>query len=145
MPGLGNAIQVAADAVNVEVSALAFFSEPPKTVFQHTYAQIQGQIASLQQSGQTNNLAQKHYVLSDYALLSSIGQLTASQVWTVDEAGYLEREPAGVHDVGLPGVPAGAVGSLRGDGLRAEQRQHAALLSAAQRREHAVLHDRHGA
>jgi hypothetical protein len=89
VPALGNAIQVAAHAVNVEVSALAFFSEPPNTVFQHTYAEIQGQIASLQQSGQTNNLAQKHYVLSDYALLSSIGQLTASQVWTVDEAGYL--------------------------------------------------------
>ncbi len=89
VPELGYAIQVSADAVNVELSALDFFSEPPNTVFQHTYAEIQGQIASLQQSGQTNNLAQKHYVLSDYALLSSIGQLTASQVWAVDEAGYL--------------------------------------------------------
>ncbi len=89
VPALGNAIAISSDAVNVETSALAFFSEPPKTVFQHNYAQIQGQIASLQQSGQTNNLAQKHYVLSDYAMLSSIGQLTASQVWTVDEAGYL--------------------------------------------------------
>jgi hypothetical protein len=88
VPELGYGIGVAADAVNVELSALAFFAQPPSTSFQHTYADIQGQIASLQQSGQANNLAQKHHVLSDYAMLSSVGQLTASQVWTVDEAGY---------------------------------------------------------
>jgi hypothetical protein len=82
-------INVGADAVNVMLSALPFFNDPPGTVFQHTYANIQGQIASLQQAAQANNLAQKHFALSDYALLSSVGQLVASQAWTIDEAGYL--------------------------------------------------------
>ena len=82
-------INVGADAVNVVLSALPFFNDPPSAVFQHTYANIQGQIAALQQAAQANNLAQKHFVLSDYALLYSVGQLVASQAWTIDEAGYL--------------------------------------------------------
>jgi hypothetical protein len=37
----------------------------------------------------SSNLAQKHHVLSDYALLGTVGQLVGSQVWTLDEDGYL--------------------------------------------------------
>lgn len=80
---------IAADSVAVLASALGAFQDPQATTYASTYEQIQGQIASLQQGAQTSNLAQKHHVLSDYGLLSTIGQLTASQTWTVDQAGYL--------------------------------------------------------
>lgn len=84
-------VNVAAGGMNVLASSLAFFQQPQpqNTSLQQTYADIQGQIASNQQAAQTNVLAQKHHVLSDYNLLSLVGQLAASQVWTVDAAGYL--------------------------------------------------------
>jgi hypothetical protein len=48
-----------------------------------------GTVANLQQVGQTLRLARKHYVLSDYVLLGSVGQLIGSEVWLLDEGGYL--------------------------------------------------------
>jgi hypothetical protein len=77
------------DAMAVLASSIALFQTPQNAVFQQTYNDIQGQIASQQQAAQTNVLAQKHYVLSDYGMLSTAGQLISAQVWTLDEAAYL--------------------------------------------------------
>ena len=82
-------LAAAGNAISAEVSVLPLFANPQNTSFQHTYSQIQGQISSIQQRLQSNNLSHKHHVLSDYALLGTVGQLVASQVWTLDEAGYL--------------------------------------------------------
>lgn len=86
---------VEAAAINVGLSALPFFRGSSTSKYSATYAEIQGQIAILQQSLQASNLSQKHFVLSDYALLSTVGQLVASQAWTIDEAGYLSASRRG--------------------------------------------------
>lgn len=82
-------IGVAADAIGLFNSALPFFQNPQKTSFQHTYDQMKSQIQSFQQVQQNLPLSQMHNVLSDYATLSTVGALTASQVWTFSPGGYL--------------------------------------------------------
>ena len=82
-------LAAAGNAISAGVSVVPLFANPQQATFQHTYSQIQTQIASIQETMKSSNLAQKHHVLSDYALLGTVGQLVGSQVWTLDEAGYL--------------------------------------------------------
>jgi hypothetical protein len=89
IPEVGPALAIAGNAVSAAVSVGTPFSSAPNTTFQQTYTDIQGQIATIQQNAQLATLAQKHHVLSDYALLGTVGQLVGTQVWTLDEAGYL--------------------------------------------------------
>jgi len=82
-------VAAAGNAISAGVSVVPLFANPRQATFQHTYSQIQTQIASVQETMKSSNLAQKHHVLSDYALLGTVGQLVGSQVWTLDEDGYL--------------------------------------------------------
>ena len=57
--------------------------------FDHAFADVQKQIAIIQQQTQDQLAAQQHRVLSDPNLLSTVGALVSSQLWTLDTAGAL--------------------------------------------------------
>ena len=82
-------ITLAANAMAVGLSENALFARSDTAALQQKYAEIQQTIASLQQQSQNSIAGSKVYVAGDYALLSKVGQLTASQVWRLDQPGYL--------------------------------------------------------
>ena len=91
----GAGLVVAGNALSSAQSGTAFFSTHDGEVFQHTYANIQQQIATIQQQTQTAIVAQKHHVTGDYGLLRTVGELVGSQVWTLDEIGVLSASRYG--------------------------------------------------
>jgi hypothetical protein len=77
------------NGMTVAVSVVPLFDNTPASTLPQQYANIQGTIANLQQQAQNNLSATKQHVAGDYALLSGVGQLVASQVWQLDEGAYL--------------------------------------------------------
>jgi hypothetical protein len=57
--------------------------------FDHAFADVQFQIANIQQNSQTLLAAQQHQVLSDANLMTTVGTLVNSQLWTLDTTGAL--------------------------------------------------------
>ena len=57
--------------------------------FDHAFADVQRQIAIIQQQTQDLLSAQRHQVLSDANLLTTVGTLVNSQLWALDTAGAL--------------------------------------------------------
>lgn len=86
---LGPEATIVVNSMTVAVSAAQLFENTPASTLPQQYATIQATIANLQQQAQINVLASKLHVAGDYAFLSSVGQLTASQVWQLDEGAYL--------------------------------------------------------
>jgi hypothetical protein len=86
----GPAITTAADSINLLLSGSSFFQEPQKTTsLAQKYAEILSTVANMNSTTQSKAPAQKHHVLGDYSLLGTVGQLVGSNVWTLDQAGYL--------------------------------------------------------
>jgi hypothetical protein len=84
-------ISVAADLLSTVDSVLPAFQNPAtaKSKLAQTYSQMLAQVVSLNEQEQTVSVAQKHHIMADYGLLSTVGPLISRQYWTLDTAGYL--------------------------------------------------------
>lgn len=87
---LGPEATIVVNGMTVAISVGELFENTPASnkVLQK-YADIQATIANLQQQAQNNVLASKQHVAGDYALLTGVGQLVASDVWRLDQGAYL--------------------------------------------------------
>lgn len=52
--------------------------------FEHTYAEVQRKLATVQQEIRDAITAQRRYVLGDYGLVATVGRLVASGTWELD-------------------------------------------------------------
>jgi hypothetical protein len=66
-----------------EAGAPVVTGEEPSE-FEHTYAQVQRKIATIQQEVRDAITAKRRYVLGDYGLLATVGRLVASGTWELD-------------------------------------------------------------
>jgi hypothetical protein len=89
IPGLQQVFQLTGSALAIAGAATPSLDGSEPTVFDHTFAQIQTKIASVQQEAQDELTAHQRYVLGDYGLLRAVGRLVASQVWKLDEQAAL--------------------------------------------------------
>lgn len=86
---MGPEATIVVNGMTVAVSAIPLFENTAVSIRPQQYANIQGTIANLQQQAQNNLSSGKQHVAGDYALLSGVGQLVASQVWQLDQGAYL--------------------------------------------------------
>ena len=86
IPEIGEVFEVTAGALGIAQAATPEGGGDGPTVFDHTFAQMQQRIATLRQETQDSITAHRHHVLGDYGLLSTVGHLVSSQIWTLDKA-----------------------------------------------------------
>lgn len=85
-----DAVTYTADAMNAVLSGASLFQRPQKAAsLAQKYADILSTVANMNSTAQSTVPAQKHHILGDYSLLGTVGQLVGSQVWTLEEGGYL--------------------------------------------------------
>ena len=90
----GAPLVIAGNALAVVIGVDSFLFRPSNpssggATFDHAFADVQKQIAIIQQNAQDLLAAQQHRVLSDANLLATVGTLVDSQLWTLDTAGAL--------------------------------------------------------
>ena len=90
----GAPLVVAGNALAVVIGVDSFLFNPTNpssggATFDHAFADVQKQVAIIQQDAQDLLAAQQHRVLSDANLLTAVGTLVNSQLWTLDTAGAL--------------------------------------------------------
>jgi hypothetical protein len=95
IPELSTVLNITAGAIGVAQAATPTLSGSQPSQFDQTYAQIQGEIATIQQQTQDALAFHQSYVLGDFGLLSTVGHLVGSQIWTLDPAGALSASRQG--------------------------------------------------
>jgi hypothetical protein len=65
------------------------------TKFDHQYAAVQNQIDEIQESAADAVVDQRAYVLGDYGLLTTVGRLVDSQIWTLDQGAAVSSSRQG--------------------------------------------------
>jgi hypothetical protein len=86
---VGTVLDITAGALGIAQAATPTLNGSQPSQFDQTYAQIQQQIATIQQQTQDALTFHQSYVLGDYGLLSTVGHLVGSQIWTLDPEGAL--------------------------------------------------------
>ena len=85
IPGLEQAFEITGGALGTAAAATPELDGRGPTKFDHEYAQIQKQISAIQEDASDAANDQRHYVLGDYGLLTTVGRLVGpSQIWTLD-------------------------------------------------------------
>ena len=79
------AFEITGGALGTAAAATPELDGRGSTKFDHAYAQIQKQISAIREDASDAVNDQRHYVLGDYGLLTTVGRLVGpSQIWTLD-------------------------------------------------------------
>ena len=95
IPEVSTVLNITASAIGVVQAATPTLSGSQPSQFDQTYAQIQGEIATIQQQAQDALAFHQRYVLGDFGLLSTVGHLVGSQSWTLDTVGAVSASRQG--------------------------------------------------
>ena len=87
VPGLKEEFAVLSGAIGIVDAATVHGSAPSR--LDRTIPQIQAEMTTLQQEMEDAVGRHRHYVLGDYGLLSTVGRLVSSQIWTLDKQAAL--------------------------------------------------------
>ena len=87
IPGVGEAFGVTGGALGIADAATAGVQKPND--LQRKITEVETAIGGIQTEAQDATMEHRNYVLGDYGLMSTVGQLIGGQIWTIDEGAAL--------------------------------------------------------